>query len=253
MSFIQSLLQLRTPVSTYTNLPISENAQGNIRITTDTGLIYMWNIPSSSGSLSDWKKVTSSDYNDLSGIPYSTVLDIDNAVEVVTDLSVNIAILAFQQLTNYYASIVKMFDGVVNQFVGNEDGLDLDNCENQVWHDEDENHSFYEPTTSTNMTLQSIGYVTNYVPTSARIVIFEEDADIIEANTDLLVYISRDGGTTFTVVTITKDSSYGDGTLNIFTGSADISAPPLGQLMVWKLITQNNKDCKIRGISLNWK
>jgi hypothetical protein len=204
-------------------------------------------VPPGVGSLTNWKKVVSSDYNDLSGTPYSTALDIDNAANIVTDLSINIAILAWQTLTSFSASVVKMFDGVVNQFT-DESGIELAECYNQIYTDD----LFYQPITSTNMTLQSIGYVTNYNPTSARIVILEEDIDVI-LDTDLLVYISRDGGTNFTSVTITKDSSYGDGSLNIFTGSADISAPPLGQLMVWKLVTQNHKDCKIRGVSLNWK
>jgi hypothetical protein len=247
MAFINKLSQLRSPVAAYANLPVSGNVKGDLRIVTDTGEIYMWNIVATSGSLTDWGKVTSSDYNDLSGAPTSSGLAIDNAVNIVTDLSINIAMLAWQTLTSVGASVVKMFDGMVNKFE-DEAGLQLDECSNQVF-----DISFYRPSSSTNMTLQSVGYVTNYAPTSARIVIFEEDIDVIVENVDLFVYISRDGGTTFLPVTITKDSSYGDGSLNIFTGSVDISAPPQGQLMVWKLVTQNHKDCKIRGVSLFWR
>jgi hypothetical protein len=103
------------------------------------------------------------------------------------------------------------------------------------------------------MVLQSVGYVANYVPTSARVVIFEEDIDVMEPNVDLVVAISRDGGTTFTDVIIAKDQEFGDGTLNLFTGSVDLQSQPNGELLVWKLTTQNNKDCRIRGISLNWR
>jgi hypothetical protein len=212
--------------------------------------------PYSAGSLTDWQKVTSSDYNDLSGIPTSSGLAIDNAVNIVTDLSVNIAILAFQQIASLGGSIVKMFDGMLNQFALNQDGVDLAKCSNQLWHDDYGQYgsdSWYSPDGAVNMTLQSIGYVSNYVPTSARIVIFEDDVDVITENTDLIAYVSRNGGTTFTAVTITKDSSYGDGNLNIFTGSLDLTSQPQGELIVWKLVTQNNKDCKIRGIALNWK
>ncbi|RPI81209.1 MAG: LamG domain-containing protein [Nitrosopumilales archaeon] len=104
-----------------------------------------------------------------------------------------------------------------------------------------------------NMVLQSVGYVSNYVPTSARVVIFEEDVDVIEPNVDLVVEVSRDGGTTFTNCIIAKDQEFGDGTLNLFSGSVDLSSQPNGELMVWRLVTQNNKDCRIRGVSLSWR
>jgi hypothetical protein len=104
-----------------------------------------------------------------------------------------------------------------------------------------------------NMVLHSVGYVANYVPTSARVVIFEEDIDTMEQNVDLKIAVSRDGGTTFTDVLIAKDQEFGDGTLNLFTGSVDLRSQPNGELLVWKLTTQNNKDCRIRGISLNWR
>ena len=104
-----------------------------------------------------------------------------------------------------------------------------------------------------NMTLQSVGYVANYVPTSARVVIFEEDVDVMEPNVDLTIAVSRDGGATFTTCLIAKDQEFGDGTLNLFTGSVNLSSQPNGELMVWKLTTENNKDCRIRGVSLSWR
>jgi hypothetical protein len=104
-----------------------------------------------------------------------------------------------------------------------------------------------------NMVLESVGYVANYVPNSARVVIFEEDIDVMEANVDLVIEVSRDGGTTFSNVTLAKDMEFGDDTLNLFTGSVDLSSQPSGSLMVWKLTTKNNKDCRVRGVSLSWR
>jgi hypothetical protein len=104
-----------------------------------------------------------------------------------------------------------------------------------------------------NMVLQSVGYVSNYVPTSARVVIFEEDIDVMEQNVDLKIEVSRDGGTTYTTCLIAKDQEFGDGTLNLFSGSVDLREQPNGELLVWKLTTQNNKDCRIRGVSLSWR
>jgi len=104
-----------------------------------------------------------------------------------------------------------------------------------------------------NMTLQSIGYVSNYVPTSARIVVLEEDIDDVEENIELTAQVSRDGGTTWSDVNLSKDREFGDGTLNMFVGSVDVSEQPNGELMVWRVKTNNNVDCRLRGVSLYWR
>ena len=147
MAFIQPLGQLRSPVSTYANLPLTGNVQGDLRICIDTGDAYTWMLEASSGSLTDWNKVTTASYSDLIGAPYSTALDIDNAVKVVTGLSINIALLAFNTLTGYWSSLAKMFDGVINQFTAEDSGLEVDDCENQTYVNIQENvyGGFYLP------------------------------------------------------------------------------------------------------------
>jgi len=99
------------------------------------------------------------------------------------------------------------------------------------------------------MTLVSNAFPANSQPTSARIVIFEEDIDVVNTNVDLQAYISRDGGTTFTQVLLAKQNM-GE---NIFTGTVDISSQPSGTLMVYKLVTANNKDLRLYSVALSWK
>ena len=77
MAFIQNLGSLRSAVSTYANLPISGNTLGDLRIITDLGVLYTWMSSSGSGDLTNWKKVTVSSFNDLTGRPQSSPLAID--------------------------------------------------------------------------------------------------------------------------------------------------------------------------------
>ncbi len=69
MAFVQRLGSLRSPVSTYANLPITGNVLGDLRILTDLGVLYTWTSESGSGTLANWKKVTVSSYNDLTNRP----------------------------------------------------------------------------------------------------------------------------------------------------------------------------------------
>jgi len=100
-------------------------------------------------------------------------------------------------------------------------------------------------------TIVSTSFSATSVPTSARIVVFEENVDTPTLNTDIIASISRDG-TNFTNATL-SDSGYvtGSSGQRILTGQADISGQPSGQTMRWKLALANNQ-VKIHGVSLQW-
>ena len=101
-------------------------------------------------------------------------------------------------------------------------------------------------------TIVSNAFAAGSVPTTSRIVVFEENVDTPTLNTDIIASISRDGGTTFTTATLT-DSGYVTGASGqrILTGQATISGQPSGQSMRWKLALANNQ-VKIHGVSLSW-
>jgi hypothetical protein len=102
-----------------------------------------------------------------------------------------------------------------------------------------------------NMTLLSNAQVATNVPSSARIVLFEEDVDLITPNTDLKAYISRDNGTTYSEVTLTNEGYYAT-SKNILAGFVDVSGQPSGDDIKYKIETLNNKNLKLHGVGINW-
>jgi hypothetical protein len=105
---------------------------------------------------------------------------------------------------------------------------------------------------ATATTIISNAFTSTSVPTSSRIVVFEENVDTPTLNTDIIASISRDGGSNFTTATLT-DSGYvtGSSGQRILTGTAVISGQPSGQSMRWKLALANNA-VKIHGVALQW-
>ena len=108
------------------------------------------------------------------------------------------------------------------------------------------------PGSATSTTIVSTAFTSTSVPTSSRIVVFEENVATPTLNTDIIASISRDGGSTFTTATL-SDSGYvtGSSGQRILTGTATISGQPSGQSMRWKLALANNA-VKIHGVSLQW-
>ena len=105
---------------------------------------------------------------------------------------------------------------------------------------------------TTSTTIISSAFTATSVPTSSRIVVFEENVDTPTLNTDIIASISRDGGSNFTTATL-SDSGYVTGSAGqrILTGQATISGQPSGQSMRWKLALANNT-VKIHGVALQW-
>jgi len=104
-----------------------------------------------------------------------------------------------------------------------------------------------------NMTLISEPQSAESEPDSARIVILEEDVDSITLNTDLKAYISKDDGSTWAEATLSNEGNY-DTSKKVLVANADLSLSGIGSGtdMVYKLVTDNEKDLKIHGTSLLW-
>ena len=109
-----------------------------------------------------------------------------------------------------------------------------------------------DPQAVSSTTIVSSAFTATSVPTTSRIVVFEENVDTPTLNTDIIASISRDGGSNFTTATL-SDSGYvtGSSGQRILTGQATISGQPSGQSMRWKLALANNH-VKIHGVSLQW-
>jgi hypothetical protein len=108
------------------------------------------------------------------------------------------------------------------------------------------------PATTTSSTIISDPFTSNTVPTTTRLVVFEENVGSPTLNTDIIASVSRNGGTNFTTVTL-SDSGYvtGSSGQRILTGQASVSGQPSGQSMKWKLELAN-QTVKIHGVSLQW-
>jgi hypothetical protein len=104
----------------------------------------------------------------------------------------------------------------------------------------------------TDFTLLSNAQVATIVPTSSRIILFEEDVDINTLNTDLKAYVSRDNGTTYSQATLEDEGNYITGA-RILSGVVDISAQPSGSNIKYKIETLNTKKLKIHGTAVSWK
>ena len=109
-----------------------------------------------------------------------------------------------------------------------------------------------ESASATSTTITSEAFAAGTVPTTSRIVVFEENVGTPTLNTDIIASISRNGGSNFTTATL-SDSGYvtGSSGQRILTGQASISGQPSGQSMRWKLALANNI-VKIHGVSLQW-
>ena len=104
--------------------------------------------------------------------------------------------------------------------------------------------------TPKNMTLTSIAQTALAVPTDCLVTIWQEDVDSITLNTDLTAEVSRDGGATWTSITLAEQATLDTG--RILTGAADISGQPSGTSMRYRIKTLNTKRQRIHGVALQW-
>lgn len=105
-----------------------------------------------------------------------------------------------------------------------------------------------------NMTLISSAFTAAAVPTVARIGIQIKAIDAITINTDVIAYVSRDGGTTWTAATLVLEMTREDGTAIYVHDGLSISGQPSGTSMKWKIVTANNKNVEIHGIDeFKWR
>lgn len=104
--------------------------------------------------------------------------------------------------------------------------------------------------TVNNMTLISNSVTALAQPDEVFLVVWEEDVDTITLNTDLLAYASRDGGTTWTQGTLSKEATLGNA--QILTATVDVSGQPSGTSMEWKLVTANTKQLIVHAVGELW-
>lgn len=108
--------------------------------------------------------------------------------------------------------------------------------------------------TPLNITTVSTAFTAASVPTTATIVAEWQDISTTAVlNTDITFEVSRDGGTTWTAVTMASlGASLVSGALAI-KGTVGISGQPSGTSMKWRIKTFNTKEQRVHGVWLQWK
>ena len=102
------------------------------------------------------------------------------------------------------------------------------------------------------MTLVSDTFTAETAPSESSAVFLHQPIVAVTLNTDILGYISRDAGTTWTQGTLVDAGSF-DSTTNILTMNAvDISGQPSGTSMKYKIVTANTKEQRLHGAWLAW-
>ncbi|MCA9398331.1 MAG: LamG domain-containing protein [Candidatus Omnitrophica bacterium] len=109
--------------------------------------------------------------------------------------------------------------------------------------------SFY---TGLNMNLVSEVFTAEAVPTDIKVTIFEEDVDALTVNTDIDASVSRDGGSSWTTVTLTDEGDL-DSNMRILSGSASVTGQSSGSSVQYQITTDNDKESKIHGIGVSWE
>ena len=76
-------------------------------------------------------------------------------------------------------------------------------------------------------------------------------------NTDVKAYVSRDGGSTYTQVTLVNEGTYATNTKILAAHDVDVSSQPSGTSMKYKIETLNqssgSKETNIGAVSFGWK
>lgn len=103
-----------------------------------------------------------------------------------------------------------------------------------------------------NMTLISNAYTATSAPSAAVLGFQTVENEAITINTDLKGFVSRDGGSNFTEVTLALKTTLGQTGTKYYECAETTLTSTSGSSMVWKITTHNTKDIEIHGVALSW-
>lgn len=106
--------------------------------------------------------------------------------------------------------------------------------------------------TALNMTLISTPYTATSAPSKTILGFQTVENEAITINTDLKGFVSRDGGSNFTEVTLVLKTTLGQTGTKYYECAETTISSTSGSSMVWKITTHNTKDIEIHGVALSW-
>jgi len=112
----------------------------------------------------------------------------------------------------------------------------------------------YAPDTPNNTIVASAPLSAATSPDAAKLVVCYKPIDSIALGTDLMFDVSRDGGTTWTDITMTDRfmSPSPIAGVHVLEGSVDLLGQPAGTEMKWRARSANGKAFELRGVCFNW-
>jgi len=159
-----------------------------------------------------------------------------------------IMINSWRIATNSGQTIYNMVDGISDTF-SDETGIDTGTSTNETF-----NSGSYT-NASLEMVLVSDTFIANSVPDEAYIAIQHQAIDAVTINTDLIAEISRDGGSTWSVVTLANEGTVDISVIEamtVFSGLVDISGQPSGTSIKYRLTTTTANQ-EIHAVSVQWR
>ncbi len=102
------------------------------------------------------------------------------------------------------------------------------------------------------MTLVSDALTAEATPAQAYVQAFVKPIDPITINTDFIMEVSRDGGTTWTAATLVEKQTFSDGTKMFEDDNVSLASQPSGTSMKWRVRTLNGKNVEVTGVVLKW-
>ena len=103
-----------------------------------------------------------------------------------------------------------------------------------------------------NLTLISNAYTATSAPSKTILGFQAVENEAVTINTDLKGFVSRDGGSNFTEVTLALKTTLGQTGTKYYECAETTISSTSGSSMVWKITTHNTKDIEIHGVALSW-
>lgn len=106
-------------------------------------------------------------------------------------------------------------------------------------------------TTTNNMDLRSTSRaVTLSPPTVADVYALVEETDALTPNTDIILYASRDGNTSYVTGTASELGTLANGLVLYAATGISLTGQGSASNLRWKVTTANNKNCKVHAIGV---
>jgi len=102
------------------------------------------------------------------------------------------------------------------------------------------------------VTLISTPYTATSAPSKTILGFQTVENEAITINTDLKGFVSRDGGSNFTEVTLVLKTTLGQTGTKYYECAETTLTSTSGSSMVWKITTHNSTDIEIHGVALSW-